>query len=269
MQPQIDSVAGEGGARGVGADTDHGVGRPGLQDLHLAPHARAERRAARVGGLARDRLSVPCQRISHSGPAAAPIRVDLIEDRHSPASDSDEIVDEPGRLLPVGGPQVEGELTVGRFALRLRSREGEEEVDLLVAESFQQRQHPGDGRGTYVPEEQEDALVLHEPDGVRDARIGLISVVVELEDDPAAVHSSIVIDVVEIGHRAAIQLRAQAARGARERGGYAEHDFTVLRDSFAAAPVSRQRGSGQRLRPGNGGQRGEPGAQERSARQQV
>ena len=76
-------------------------------------------------------------------------------------------------------------------------------------------------------------------------------------------------DVAEVGHRAAIELRAQTARGTRERGRYAEYDVIGLFHNVAAAPARRQGGSGERLRPGSGGQRGEPGAQEGSAGQQA
>ena len=138
-----------------------------------------------VGRLAGDRLPVPGQRRPHAGPAAASVRVGLIEDRDSAAPDANEVIDQSRRLLAVGGAQVEGELPVRRLTLRLGAREGEEDVHLLVLELLQQRQDAGDGRRADVAEQQEDLVLQHQLERVFHARIGLIAVVVELWDDPA------------------------------------------------------------------------------------
>ena len=212
------------------------------------------------------------QGLSHARPTAAAVCVVLIEHRDPPTPDPDEVVDQPGGLLAVGGAQVEGELAVRRLPLRLGPCKREEEVDLLVAELLQQWKHSSDRRSAHVPEEQENAFVLHKLDRVGHARVRLIPVIVELEDDSAAVDPAVVVDLVEIGHRAAVELGAEPPRRTGKCRGHTQDDLVVLFRRARTGPGSRVRFRrelrSRTLGPGGRQQRRESRVKQGSAGQQ-
>ena len=165
------------------------------------------------------------------------------------------LFDEAGGLLAVGGPQVEGEVAVGRLPLGLGAGEGEEQVDSLGLELLEHRQHAGHGGRAHVAEEQEDLVLQHELHGVLDAGVRLITVVVELEDDFASVDAAVLVNVVEVRLGAAVELGAQSARGTGEGGGHAQDDRPVgpdapYRGQCLGAPGTEPRRRQHRRQPG-------------------
>ena len=212
VEAQVHGVPGEGRAGGVGADADHRFRIRRLQDVHLVAHDACELGAALVGRLAHDLFAVACQRLANARPAASTVGVRLVEDGDAASSDGHEVVDETGGFLPVGGPQVECEVAVGRFALGCRAGEREEQVHVAVLELLQERQHPCHRRRADIAEEQEHLVLDHERGAVRDRRIGLVAVVVDLLPDTTAGDATGTVNVLEVGHRSPVQLDAQTPR---------------------------------------------------------
>ena len=156
-----------------------------------------------------------------------PVRIGLVEDGDAPPADAHEVVDEAGRLLAVGGAQVEREFPVGRLALGLGAGERKEQVDLLLLELLEHRQHPGHGGRADVAEQGEHIVPEHQGHGVLDGRVGLVAVVVGPEGDSAAPDATLAIDLGEVRGGTPVELDPEPSRRTGERGGHAENDLLV------------------------------------------
>ena len=164
---------------------------------------------------------------SYSGPAAAAVGVGLVEHRDASSADTDEVVDQAGGLLAIGCAQVEREVSVRRLALGLRAGEREEKVDVPVLELLEHGQDAGHRRRAHIAEQQEHLVLQHEGHGVPDGRVRLVAVVIGLDGYAAAANAAPVVDVLEVGAGAPVQLDSQAARRSGERGRHAKGDFGV------------------------------------------
>ena len=198
-----------------------------LQDLHLSPHDARELRAPSVGRLADDSLAERSQGTAHARPTAAAVSVSLIEDRDALATDPDEVLNQAGRLLPIGSTQVEGEGPVWRLPLRLGAGEREEEIDLSLLKLLEHRKNARDRRRADIAEEREDLVLQHQGHRVLDRRIRLIAVVIGFEDNSSASDAALTVYVLEVGAGPAVELYAEAAGGTGECGGRAEHNLAV------------------------------------------
>ncbi len=236
-QPEVHRVAEKRGAGGVGPDADDRIGARCLQYLHLIAHDAREFGAPPVGRLADDPLAERSQGTAHARPTTAAVSVSLIEDCDALAADPDEVLNQAGRLLPVGGAQIEGEGAVWRLPLRLGAGEREEEIDLSLLKLLEHGKDARDRRRPDIAEQGEDLVFQHQGHRVLNRRIGLIAVVIGPENDSSAPDATVAVDVLEIGTGPAEELYAETAGRTGERGGRAQHDLAV---GHAAAPDGRQ-----------------------------
>ena len=230
----------------------------------MGAHAAGELLAPAVGRFARDLFPVLLERPADAGPAAAAVRVGLVERGDAASADAHEVIDQPRGLLPVGRAQVEREIPVRRLTLRLGAGERKEQIDALVLELLEHGQHARDGGRAHVAEQQEHLVLQHEGHGVLDGRVGLIPVVVRLQGDGAALHAAVLVDVRKIRAGSAKQFDAQPAGRAGERCGHAQHDFGIGHAGPVDGIALRHGVLRNRVRdfqPGKGHQSRQPGAQ--------
>src|SRR5476649_2823895 len=92
-----------------------------------------------LSDVARHFQAVGCQRLFHAELAALAIGVSLSEVADAPVALAVEVADQRLGLLPVGGPDIENELVVGRFPLRFRSGEWRHVHDVFALVISQER----------------------------------------------------------------------------------------------------------------------------------
>src|SRR5262249_33656847 len=112
------------------------------ENLHLGLHTLVIRSPATVGSFAGHAQAELFQLGSNTVPAAAAVGIDLVENSNLLAANADEVLDEAGRLLVVGGPEIKDELVVRRLSLRLGAAEGKKEINRTILVALQQRQDP-------------------------------------------------------------------------------------------------------------------------------
>ncbi len=167
---------------------------------------------------------MPGQGGTHSRPAIAPIGVDLVENGHLLSADLDELIHQAARLLVIGGAQIENEFVIRRLALRFGAAEGEKKKEGVVAMPLQERQAARRRGRAHVIEEQKYLIGVDEASGVFDRRSGVVTIIVRLDGDLTAMDAAQAVDMLEIGHGAAIKLDAQAFAGPGKGRGHAQNN---------------------------------------------
>src|SRR2546429_5391259 len=133
-------------------------------------------------------------------------------------------------------------------ALRLGAGEVADQDHLTVGVALDHRQRARERGRPDVVREEEDLLALDELDRVLDARRRLVAVVERDDRDRAAVHASALVDLGVVGQRPAVELDAEAGRGALERGAHPDPDVLGVRAGCAAARIGDA--PGRRLNTG-------------------
>ena len=180
-----------------------------MQNLDLLAHGTGELLTTPVGRLADDLFTVFPEGAPHTRPAAAAVGIGLVEYSDAPAADGYEVIDQAFGFLTVGCAQIEGKFPIRRLPLRLSPGERKEEEHLFVLEFLQERQNPRYGRRTDIAEQREHLIVQRQLYRVFDTGVRLITIVVGLEDNLAAVDAAGAIDMVETGHGATIEFNTQ------------------------------------------------------------
>jgi len=186
------------------------------------------------------------QRLAHAVPAAAAVRIHLVEDADPLAVGDHEVVHQFRGFVAVRRPEIEGQAVVRRRALRFGARKREEEVHLPLAEAGQHRQHARDGGRADVVEQQENPILFDQLDRIQDRLRRIVRIVIGLDPDLEAVDAAGGVDVREVRHRAAVQIEAELGRCSGKRGGHAEQDLALTDDPCRQQPARRHQHTGNR-----------------------
>ena len=170
------------------------------------------------------------KRLAQAAPACPAISVGLVEHRNASSINGDKVIDQSLHLLVVRSAQVEGKLIIGRNPVGISPGEREEQQKMLVVMHLQQRQRPVHGRCPDIAEQREDIVFIHQLQRIADCEIGLVLVVIGLDDDTPAVDAAGVVEWTQVGHGATIEFDAERARTCRKIRRHAEADFALAGD---------------------------------------